>query len=416
MKTSHFIATLLLLTAIGCGRAPETEEPAPAPETSRDRTASRVLMIETLLDEGQVASAIEQLRRLAEDPEGRISAERIPSWADGLVERMIRRRALGLADSLLGQMGPVAGLSPERQILAANLRVLQGRPDEAVEIYSRIRSSDPSQQVQVLHELATLHMRRGEWEAAIDRAREALTLDPTQGPLRVLIARAQVERGEARAGLDELTALPPSPARWMAEAEIQLDAFARPDTAVTLLMRARQQMPRDSGVALLLGRALIARGDPAAAIPFVEPLARRPQAYAGSQAVLIEAWEGAGRLASADSLRTLLDDRRTAEEVRRLRIEGLQFSQAGELDEALDRFERALDLDPANGELHHDRGVILARQERWDAAQPAFETAARLRPDDVSILVNLARLFDRTGRASARDSVLARVEALSRTD
>lgn len=400
--------------AFALGACAGDPQPEPAtPEPARDRTGARVRMIETLLAEGQIEAVREQFARLAEDPEARVSAGHVPSWTDDLVEDLIRRRALDLADSLLGEMGPVEARGAERQILTANLRVLQGRIDDAIAIYSGVEADDPAVQVRALHELATLQMRLGQWDAAIDRAAEALVLDPDRGPLRVLIARAEVGRGRPEAGLEALTALPPSPARWMAEAEIQFDSFDRPDTAVTLLMAAREQMPRDSGLALLLGRALIARGDPGAAIPFVEPLARRIEPYANSEEVLLAAWEGVGRAALADSLRAVLDARERADEVRALRIEGLRRSQSGELDAALEFFDRALALAPDDGELHHDRGVVLARQEKWTPARRALEAAARLRPDDVSVLVNLARLFDRTGRVAARDSIMARVRTLA---
>ena len=415
MRSPRPSIRLLLLVSlcalVACGRAPGDEN-VPEPEVARDRTSARVRMAEALLAEGQIASAREQLVQLARDPEQRIAPDNVPAWTNGIIESTIRRGALALADSLLRRTGPIEERGVERQILTANLRVLQGSIDEAVAIYSSIRTDDPQVQVRVLHELATLHMRRGAWQEALDRAREGLALDPGQGPLRVLSARALDELGRSDDALAELERMPPSPARWTTEAEIQLESFERPDRAVALLRRAQESVPRDSGVALLMGRAQLARGNAAAAAASVEPLARRPRPYPGSREVLVEAWDALDRIGAADSLRAELQSERDLYERQRLRVEGLRASRAGDLDVALDRFDRALAIDPSDGELHHDRGVVLARQEQWPAARTAFETAARLRPDDVSILLNLARLFDRTGRAAARDSILARVEAL----
>lgn len=409
-RTLLGLAALLVIAA--CGRGSEEEAAAPAPEPVRDRASARVRMAETLLAEGQVDGAVEQLRILAREPAHRITPDSVPAWTDRLLEKLILRGALAVADSLLDQTGPLAERTVQRKLLTANLRVLQGDSDAAVSIYASLRSDDPELEVRILHELATLHMQRGEWQAAIDRAREGLGLDPARGPLRILIARALTESGRADEALEALTVLPPSPARWATEAEIHFEVYDRPDTAVTLLLRARQEMKQDPGLALLLGRALLAKGDAAAAAVTVAPLARGLRVYPGSEEVLADAWAASGRIAAADSLRAVLSERREAAEVQALRIEGLRLSQAGDLPEALDRFDRALALDPSDGELHHDRGVVLARQREWDAARRAFEAAARLRPDDVSILVNLARLYDRTGQEAARDSILARVESM----
>ena len=410
-RKTALLGLLVLLAA--CGRGGENQEPVAEDPPARDRTAARVRMVKTLLAEGQIGGAVEQLRRLADDPAEAVAPGNVPAWTDDVLEQLILRGALGVADSLLQRTGPFATRTARRQLISANLQVLKGDTDGAMALFSSIDTDDPAVEVQVLHELATLHMARGEWEAAVDRAREGLDLDPERHPLRVLIARARTEQGRVDEALAALQQMPPSAARWATEAEIQLEVFDRPDTAVALLLAAREQVPRDPRLALLHARALIARGSPTLAAQVVQPLAGGLAIHPGSREVLLEAWEASGRAASADSLRRILDDERTRDDVQRLRIEGLRLSRDGDLEGALEVFDRALERAPDDGELHHDRGVVLARQKDWDAAQRAFEAAARLRPDDVSILVNLARLFDRTGRAAARDSVLAIAEGLN---
>lgn len=413
MPSRRVLPLVLLAVALfaGCG---DDREPSPRPEPApeADVAESRVRMARALLEEGQIASALEQLRRLGEDPQQRVERGNAPSWFDDIVERLIRRGALDVADSLLQRVGPLEERSVPQQILTANLQVLAGDVDEAVATYRSIDPDDPRREVQVLHELATLHLRRGDPAAALDRARDALALAPDRGPLRVLAARALVELDRPEAALEELAAMPPSVARWATEGEIQLDVYDRPDSAVTLLTRAAREVPNDSAVALLLGRALLAAGEPSRAVATLQPLTLRPQPYQGSQAVLAEALDRMGRVAEADSLRAIVDERNRLVQRQRLRAEGLRQSMAGELEAALATFDQALAIAPDDGELHHDRGVVLARMRAWDRARKAFETAARLRPDDPSILVNLARLHDRIGNVEARDSVLARAEAL----
>jgi len=419
--SSHRLLYVLLsiVLVLGCGRErddPRQPEPDPGTraEAETDVVESRLQMARALLEEGQVASALEQLRRLGEDPSQRVGAGRVPAWTDDIVERLIRRGAVDAADSLLRRIGPLEERSVRQQILTANMQVLAGEVDQAVATYRSIDPDDPESQVQVLHELATLHLRRGDPGAALDRGREALSLAPERGPLRILVARALVELDRPDAALEELRAMPPSVARWATEGEIQLDVYDRPDSAVTLLTRAAREVPNDSAVALLLGRSLLAAGEPGPAASILRPLAARPRPYAGSRSVLAEAFDRLGRVAAADSLRAIVQERDRAVQRERLRAEGLRLSMAGDLVAALETFDRALAIAPGDGELYHDRGVVLARMQEWEQARKALETAARLRPDDPSVLVNLARLHDRTGNAAASDSVLARAEALRR--
>ena len=405
------LALAVLLASCGGGGSSESE-PGPAAEPERDRTAARVRMARTLIAEGQIVAAREQLERLAEDPAQRIRRENVPEWTDDVIAGLLRRGALDLADSLLQAIGPVSVRTPRQRILTASLLMMRGDDDTAVAVYEGIRTEDPALKVRGLRELATLRMRRGEYDAALDRGREALAIEPESGPLRILVARALTELGRADEGLAELRLLPPSVARWTAEAEILLDAHDRPDTAIVLLRRATAQAPSDRGITLILVRALIADGQPTEALRILEPLVASGVTDPRLQLLAADAFEAAGQPERATLLRERLEEQQRRIERDALRAEGLLLSQEDRPEAALERFDAALGLFPDDGELLHDRGVALARLERWDEARRALEAASRLRPDDPSILVNLARLFDRRGNVAARDSVLARAEAL----
>jgi Flp pilus assembly protein TadD len=370
-------------------------------------------MAQALLAEGHVAAAREQLERLAEDPRDQIRPDNVPPWLEEIVSQLIRRRALGLADSLLNQAGPLPTRRPELQALSAGLLVLANRVDEAIAVYEAIRTTDPELQRRVHHELATLYLARGEAEPALDRARDGLALAPEHGPLRVLVAEALRALGRKEEAREELALLPESTGRWVAEAQLYLEAFDRPDTAVTLLERATQASPREPRYLLQLGRALLAAGRPAQAARTISPLARATTPFGDSQTLLAEAWEKMGRTAAADSLRGIVRARNERELLRELRTEGLQFSMAGALDSALTRFDRAIAVDPDLAELHNDRGAVLARMERWEEAEAAFLAAAELTPNDPTVYQNLARLYHRLDRAEERDRMVARWEELT---
>ena len=57
--------------------------------------------------------------------------------------------------------------------------------------------------------------------------------------------------------------------------------------------------------------------------------------------------------------------------------------------------EKAIALDPTNGQAHNSLGVTLAKQERWEEAALHFREALRLQPGDVSASTNLARVLER---------------------
>jgi Flp pilus assembly protein TadD len=405
------LAATLTATGWDSGRESESGSASPPP-AARDRDDARLRMAEALLSEGEIASAIEQLHRLAEAPEHQIRPGAVPEWADRVIERLIRRRAIQPADSMLRLMGPLRTRSANQQMLSANVMVLAGEIDQAVAIYSGIETDQPAMQVRVRHELASLYMMAGDPRAALDRARDGLALDPDHGPLRVLAAQALAEQGKPRLALTELEQLPMSAARWATEGEIYLDFLGAPDSALHPLRQANIEMPRDGAIRQMLGRAYGAAGKHELAINYLRPLASLPVPFENSQRHLAVAYRAMGRGAAADSLDAIVDARELHQRVQATRLEGLRHSVADELDAALASFERALELAPRDGELHHDRAVILARMERWDEAEAAFESTLELRPDDPTVHVNLARLFDRTGRSAERDAMLEAARAL----
>lgn len=75
------------------------------------------------------------------------------------------------------------------------------------------------------------------------------------------------------------------------------------------------------------------------------------------------------------------------------------LSAEGRNDDAIDHYEKALQLDPRNADIHCNLAVLLGRQKRFDEAIVHFQTALEIQPNDADTrcnfganLVRLARL------------------------
>jgi predicted O-linked N-acetylglucosamine transferase (SPINDLY family) len=77
----------------------------------------------------------------------------------------------------------------------------------------------------------------------------------------------------------------------------------------------------------------------------------------------------------------------------------LLYAQRGRFEEARQRVDQALGLDPTEAELHFHRAEIVLALGLQDQAEEGYLEALRLRPDFFDALVNLAEVLLRTERA-----------------
>ncbi len=132
---------------------------------------------------------------------------------------------------------------------------------------------------------------------------------------------------------------------------------------------ARQRSPLDPWAAALLGDRLLALGDPAAALDALEAaLAANP--------TLVHARACAVRAA-----------------LRR-----------DELDRARAHAATGLERWPRSPELLAARGELALRERRWEAAEKDLELAHRLRPRDLALIIDLARLAEARGDLAAAEA------------
>ncbi|HEX8706285.1 MAG TPA: social motility TPR repeat lipoprotein Tgl, partial [Myxococcaceae bacterium] len=73
---------------------------------------------------------------------------------------------------------------------------------------------------------------------------------------------------------------------------------------------------------------------------------------------------------------------------------GLQAQQAGNIQEAINEFKRAVDLDPDSADAHNALGILLhLSYKRYDEAIKHYERALEVRPNFSEARTNLANVY-----------------------
>jgi tetratricopeptide (TPR) repeat protein len=97
------------------------------------------------------------------------------------------------------------------------------------------------------------------------------------------------------------------------------------------------------------------------------------------------------------------------EEARRLVTEGNSAADAGRLDEAIQRYDEAIAVDPKHVDAWNNKGLTLADQGKPDEALVCLDRALEIDPDDVSALWNKATVLMDLGRFDQANAVLEQV-------
>lgn len=78
-----------------------------------------------------------------------------------------------------------------------------------------------------------------------------------------------------------------------------------------------------------------------------------------------------------------------ADEANRLLEEGMSLEAAGQVKEALNRYNSAIDLQPSLGRAHFNRGNLLLEEGASQEALAAFSNALRCKPDSAACYYNM---------------------------
>jgi tetratricopeptide (TPR) repeat protein len=95
-----------------------------------------------------------------------------------------------------------------------------------------------------------------------------------------------------------------------------------------------------------------------------------------------------------------------------LNISGDQLYQAGNLPGAVDEYQKALQLDTSNVNVHNSLGVCYGMMEMYDAAEAEFDAALQLNPDEVMALYNLGVVCLLTSRKEMALNIFVKAAAI----
>jgi tetratricopeptide (TPR) repeat protein len=144
-----------------------------------------------------------------------------------------------------------------------------------------------------------------------------------------------------------------------------------------------------------LGNALTGLGKSAeAAVQYRAALALNPrsaEAYRGLGAIELKAGRTNEAVAMFERALALHDDPQTR---------AIIATARGQYDEAIARYEEALQADPTSAEMRNDYAAVLARSGRDQLALAQYEEALRLAPNQYDARMNLGALLSRMGRGT----------------
>jgi len=80
------------------------------------------------------------------------------------------------------------------------------------------------------------------------------------------------------------------------------------------------------------------------------------------------------------------------------RLLGSLYAEAGEVEKAIEAFERCIRIDPSIAYLHAIYGELLLEAGRRDEAEAAFKAGLAVEPDNESVLESLVNLLESEGR------------------
>jgi tetratricopeptide (TPR) repeat protein len=85
---------------------------------------------------------------------------------------------------------------------------------------------------------------------------------------------------------------------------------------------------------------------------------------------------------------------------------------AGNLDEAIAKYQEAVALDPRFADAWEGLSMALADQERWDAAISAAKQVVELSPDEQLGYTNVSRIYQRAGNVPEAEAWAAKARVL----
>ena len=89
-----------------------------------------------------------------------------------------------------------------------------------------------------------------------------------------------------------------------------------------------------------------------------------------------------------------------------------EFYEEGQMSQALEALDTALEINPANSAWHFDKALALDSVHRFEDAIAEYELALALNPEDLEILNSLAVDYTRTGQYDRAIEMFEHIEQL----
>jgi tetratricopeptide (TPR) repeat protein len=99
-------------------------------------------------------------------------------------------------------------------------------------------------------------------------------------------------------------------------------------------------------------------------------------------------------------------------EVEELFYEGSDLHGEGRYDEALERFDRCLALDPCYGDAILGKAMVHLERGEHDAAIALGNRLAEINPDDVMTYTSLSMFYERAGKIPEAEAAASKARTL----
>lgn len=315
---------------------------------------------------------------------------------------------------------PDESTAPADPIEHAQQLLEQGKPDQAQAVVEQALAERPDD-AELWFSKGVAQRAQGQAEAAVQSWEQALSLDAELVAARHGIAAIRLEAGDYPAAIEAYVAilqLEPDFKDAHYNLGLALLAQGRTDEARAALRNAHRLDPEDPDVAVELGRLYALEGKLAEAVELIGPAAAKATDDPGIQSTYGWLLERLGRYAEAASafetavrLRPEDDDARlglarswlrtgTPEHVQQAATEleaiagrrpddpavwlawGSALGKLGQADAAVDKLDRAIELEPQLQSAHVQKIGSLVLAGRCAEAKQANTVLKRLRPSD----------------------------------
>jgi len=308
-----------------------------------------------------------------------LAGPRVPPPAAG--EIVLKRSAKKPTVAVLVPSEDRSGWTRQEYLEAINELYKNGRYGEARALVEQALQSHPEYLPFHVNLGIVYYAGLGEYQRASVALEEAVARAPDQADIHFLLGQvylAQNRPERATAILRKAVDLLPTYweyRHWLGVAHVRADSLR---AAARAFQQAVKRAPRETRPHLQLARVYDALGQTGAAQRELQVFRR-----------LLSLQQEVER-----------HQRQVAEHPQDARLRsrlGWAHVGQGNLDEALEHFRQALELDPQQGLAHYGTGGVLHAQNKLDQAIHAYEQACRLRPDLAEWSNDLGRAYLEAG-------------------